>query len=152
MKVKDRLNNLGIDIPEAPEPVAEYIPAKKSGNLVFCSGQGPIKDGEYIHVGKVGKDVNLDEGYESARMCALNCLAAIKTVVETLDDIDEIVKVRGFVNSSPDFFEQPKVVNGASEVLVEIFGERGRHARAALGTSNLPDNIPVELEMVVKVK
>lgn len=151
-EIESKLEDLGLDLPEAPLPVAEYVPAKKVGNLVYGSGQGPIKNGEFLHVGKIGTDVSLEEGYEAAKICALNCLAAIKSVIGSLDKIEEIVKVRGFVNSSDDFFDQPKVINGASELLVEIFGENGKHARSALGTSVLPGNIPVELEMVVKVK
>ena len=152
MKIQDRLEKLNITIPEVPEPAAEYIPAQKTGNLIFCSGQGPVKEGEYIHVGRVGNEVSLEEGYKSARLCAINCLAAIKSVTGSLEEIDNIVKVRGFVNSSRDFTRQPEVINGASELLVEIFAEKGRHARSALGTSNLPDNIPVELEMFVEIK
>jgi len=132
--------------------VAEYIPAKKIGNLVFTSGQGPIKDGKFIYVGKIGGEVSLKEGYESAKICALNCLAAIKSVIGSLDKIDEIIKVKGYVNSTSDFYRQPEVVNGASELIVKIFGKKGKHARSALGTSVLPGNIPVELEMIVKVK
>lgn len=151
-EIRKKLEDLGLDLPEAPLPVAEYVPAKKVGNLVYCSGQGPIKNGEFLHVGRIGTNISLEEGYEAARICALNCLAAIKSVIGTLDEIEEIVKVRGFVNSSNDFFEQPKVINGASELLVEIFGGNGKHARSALGTSVLPGNIPVELEVVVKVR
>ena len=105
-----------------------------------------------IYVGKIGGEVSLKEGYESAKICAINCLAAIKSVIGSLDKIDEIIKVKGYVNSTSDFYRQPEVVNGASELIVKIFGEKGKHARSALGTSVLPGNIPVELEMIVKVK
>jgi len=132
--------------------VAEYIPAKKVGNLVFCSGQGPIKDGKFIYIGRVGQEVSLEEGYEAAKICAINCLAAIKSIISSLDKIDEIVSLRGFVNSSLDFYQQPAVINGASELMVKIFGEKGKHTRCALGTSVLPGNIPVELEMIVSIK
>lgn len=152
MKIEHRIKELGLILPEAPKPVAEYIPAKKIGNLVFTSGQGPIKDGKFIYVGKIGGEVSLKEGYESAKICAINCLAAIKSVIGSLDKIDEIIKVKGYVNSTSDFYRQPEVVNGASELIVKIFGEKGKHARSALGTSVLPGNIPVELEMIVKVK
>ena len=152
MEIEKKMKELGLILPEAPEPVAEYIPAKKIGNLVFTSGQGPVKDGNFIHVGKVGGKVSLEEGYESAKMCAINCLAAIKSVIGSLDEIDEVVKIKGYVNSTPDFYRQPEVVNGASELIVKIFGEKGKHTRSALGTSVLPGNIPVELEMTVKVK
>ncbi len=152
MKIEHKIKELGLILPEAPKPVAEYIPAKKIGNLVFTSGQGPIKDGKFIYVGKIGGGVSLKEGYESAKICAINCLAAIKSVIGSLDKIDEIIKVKGYVNSTSDFYRQPEVVNGASELIVKIFGEKGKHARSALGTSVLPGNIPVELEMIVKVK
>ncbi len=152
MKIEHKIKELGLILPEAPKPVAEYIPAKKIGNLVFTSGQGPIKNGKFIYIGKIGGEVSLKEGYESARICAINCLAAIKSVIGSLDKIDEIVKVKGYVNSTSDFYRQPEVINGASELIVKIFGEKGKHARSALGTSVLPGNIPVELEMIVKVK
>lgn len=152
MSFEDKIKELGLELPEAPEPIAEYIPAKKINDIVYVSGQGPIKEGKFIYIGKVGDTVTLDEGYQCAQQCCLNALAAVKSVVGSLDEIEEIVKLRGFVNSSDDFLEQPKVINGASELLVKIFGEKGRHARAALGTSVLPDDIPVELEMIVKVK
>lgn len=152
MIIESKLKEIGITIPEASKPVAEYIPAKIVDKLVFCSGQGPIKNGKPVYVGRVGKEVSLEEGYEAAKICAINCLAAIKTVIGSLDEIDEIVSLRGFVNSSLDFYRQPEVINGASELMVKIFGEKGKHARCALGTSALPDNISVELEMVVKVK
>ena len=152
MKIKDKLKELGLILPEVPKPVAEYIPVKILGNLVFCSGQGPIKDGKFIYVGRVGEEVSLEEGYESAKVCAINCLAAIKSVIGSLDKIEEIVNLRGFVNSSLDFYRQPEVINGASELIVKIFGEKGKHTRCALGTSVLPGNIPVELEMIVSIK
>lgn len=152
MKAEARLKELKLILPPVPEPIAEYIPAKKVGDLVYVSGQGPIKDGEFLYIGKVGGRVSLEEGYQCARQCCLNALAALKSVVGSLDEVEEIVKVRGFVNSRDDFLKQPAVINGASELLVKIFGEKGRHARAALGTSVLPDDIPVELEMIVRVK
>jgi len=152
MAVETKIKELGLELPETPTPIAEYIPAKKVNDLVYVSGQGPISKGEFIYIGKVGDSVSLDEGYQCAQQCCLNALAAVKSVVGSLDEIEEIVKLRGFVNSAVDFLEQPAVINGASELLVKIFGEKGRHARAALGTSVLPDDIPVELEMIVKVK
>jgi len=152
MKIEQKLKELGLILPEAPKPVAEYIPAKKIGNLVFTSGQGPIKDGQFIYVGKIGGEVSLKEGYESAKICAINCLAAIKSVIGSLDKIDEIINIKGYVNSASDFYRQPEVVNGASELIVRIFGEKGKHTRSALGTSVLPGNIPVELEMIVSIK
>ncbi|MBA7475063.1 hypothetical protein ES707_10428 [subsurface metagenome] len=152
MKIENKLKELGLSLPEVPKPVAEYIPAKIVGNLVFCSGQGPVKEGKSVYVGKLGGEVSLKEGYEAAKICALNCLVAIKSVIGSLDNIDEIINIKGFVNSTPDFYRQPEVINGASELMVKIFGEKGKHTRCALGTSVLPGNIPVELEMIVKIK
>ncbi|MFW6269561.1 MAG: RidA family protein [Bacillota bacterium] len=153
MEIEKRIKEMGIKLPKTPEPVAEYIPAKQSGKLIFCSGQGPVKEnGKFLYTGKVGGEVSKEEGYEAARLCGLNALAAVKSVTGSLDKIQKIVKLRGFVNSTSDFIDQPQVVNGASELMVEIFGEKGKHARSALGTSVLPDDIPVELEMIVEIK
>jgi len=145
------LRELGLELPKVPKPVAEHVPAKRVGDLVYVSGQGPIRDGKPVYVGRVGAEVSPEDAYKAAQICALNCLAAVKSLVGSLDAVEEIVQVRGFVNSAPDFHDQPKVINGASELLVKLFGERGRHARAALGTSNLPGNIPVEVETVARV-
>ena len=149
--IEERLNELGFELPVVAKPVAEYVPAKKIGNLIYVSGQGPIHKGKPAYVGQVGGEVSLDEAYKAAQTCALNCLAAVKSVAGSLDNVKEIAQIRGFVNSAGSFHDQPKVINGASELLVKIFGNSGRHARAALGTSNLPGNIPVEIEMVVEV-
>lgn len=150
-EVEERLAKLGFMLPTVPKAVAEYLPAKRVGNLVYISGQGPIRAGKAAYVGKVGGNVSLEEGYRAAQICALNCLAAVKSVIGSLDAVEEIVQVRGFVNSETTFHDQPKVVNGASELLVKVFGNRGRHARAALGTGNLPGDIPVEIEMILRV-
>jgi enamine deaminase RidA (YjgF/YER057c/UK114 family) len=149
--VEKRLETVGVRLPTPPTPMGAYVPAVQSGNLVFCSGQGPIKDGKPAYVGRVGSEVTLEQGYEAAKIAAINCLAQIRTRIGSLDTITRVVQVRGFVNSAPDFHDQPKVINGASEFLLEVFGDAGKHARAALGTSNLPGNIPVEVEMVVEV-
>lgn len=150
--VEKRLKELGFELPEVPEPVAEYVPAKRVGDLMYVSGQGPIRNGKSVYVGQVGKEVSVEEGYKAAQICALNCLAAVKLVAGSLGAVEEVVQVRGFVNSIPDFHDQPRVINGASELLVKVFGESGRHARAALGTSNLPGNIPAEIEMIVRAR
>jgi len=150
--IENRMKELGLEMPPAPKPLAQYVPAKLVGNLVFVSGQGPMKDGKPIHTGRVGADLSLEEGAACARLCALNCLAAVRSVVGTLDRVEEIVQLRGFVSSAPGFDKQPEVLNGASELLLQLFGEKGRHARAALGTCILPRNIPIELEMVVRVR
>lgn len=149
--VEQRLKELGVEVLEVPEPVAQYVPAKRVGELVYVSGQGPIREGKPIYVGQVGAEVSFEEAYKAAQVCALNCLSAVKSVTGSLEKVEEIVQVRGFVNSAADFHDQPKVMNGASELLVKVFGDRGHHARAALGTSNLPGNIPVEVEMIVRV-
>jgi len=152
MKAETRLKELGLSIPEIPPAAGAYVPAVRVGNLVFCSGQGPYKDGKFPYLGVVGSDLSLEEGYQAARIAALNCLAEICSIVGSIDNIVRVVQVRGFIASAPGFFDQPKVLNGASELLLDLFGESGRHARSALGTSVLPKNIPVEVEMVVEVK
>jgi len=149
---EERLKELGIEIPDLPPPAGAYIPAVKSGNLVFCSGQGPSRDGKLVYTGKLGAELTLEEGYQAARICALNCLAEICSVIGSINNIVKIIQVRGFIASTPDFFEHPRVLNGASELLIDIFGDAGKHTRCALGTSVLPKNIPIEVEMLVEVK
>jgi len=146
-----RIKELGLSIPEIPPPAGAYVPAVKSGNLVFCSGQGAYKDGSQTYIGQVGSDVSLEDAYQAARIAGLNCLAEIRSVIGSLNRISKIVQIRAFVNNASRFHDQPKVVNGASKLMLEIFGETGKHARCALGTDNLPGNIPVELEMVVEL-
>jgi enamine deaminase RidA (YjgF/YER057c/UK114 family) len=146
-----KLKELGLSLPTLPAPAGAYVPAVRAGNLVFCSGQGPAKDGRRME-GRIGADYSLEEGQEAARTCCLNCLAEIASTVGSINRIKRIVKVLGFVNSEPTFHDQPKVMNGCSELLLAIFGEDGRHARSAIGTNNLPFNIPVEVEMVVEVE
>jgi enamine deaminase RidA (YjgF/YER057c/UK114 family) len=146
-----RLQALGLDLPEPARPIAEYIPGKMVGNLLFISGQGPMRDGKPVYVGQVGAEVSPEQGYEAARICVLNALAVVKQLTGSLSAIQDIVHVRGFVNSAPGFFSQPYVIDGASELLVAVFGSHGRHARSALGTSSLPGNIPTEVELVVQV-
>jgi enamine deaminase RidA (YjgF/YER057c/UK114 family) len=149
---EERLARLGHQLPSPAAPAAEYVPSKRCGDLLFLSGQGPIRDGTPLIVGQVGGEVTLEQGIEAAKEAALNALAAIKAALGSLDRVREIVQVRGFVSSAPGFFLQPQVMNGCSKLLVEVFGERGRHARCALGTSSLPRNIPVEIEMIVAVE
>jgi enamine deaminase RidA (YjgF/YER057c/UK114 family) len=152
MKIEEKLKELGIDLPEVGKASGNYLPAKVVGNLVFCSGNGPRINAGEIATGRVGKDLTLEEGYEAAKWCAINCLSCIKSVIGSLDRIDEIIQVRGFVTSAPDFTQQPSVINGASDLLIKLFGEKGRHARAALGVPTSPGNIAVEVEMIVKIK
>lgn len=146
----EKLAELGIELPSVAKPVAAYVPAMRTGNLVFTSGQLPFVDGELTHVGHVGAEVTPEEAKEAARTCALNALAAAAAEVG-LDNIVSVVKVVGFVNSAPGFTGQPGVINGASELLGEIFGEAGQHARSAVGVNQLPLDTPVEVEIIVEV-
>jgi enamine deaminase RidA (YjgF/YER057c/UK114 family) len=150
--VEMKLNQLGLNLPDAPKPVAAYIPAKQTGNLVFTAGQLPMVNGELISKGLLGQDVEIDEANKAARICTLNALAAIKGVIGDLDRIRQIVRVVGYVASVPTFTQQPAVVNGASELLLEIFGENGKHARSAVGMAVLPLNASVEIELTVEIE
>lgn len=147
---KARLDELGISLPAVAAPVASYVPAMRSGSQVFTSGQLPFVDGELAGVGKLGAEIDVNQGQELARTCVLNGLAAIDSLVG-LDSIVRVVKVVGFVASADGFTEQPAVINGASDVLGEIFGDAGQHARSAVGVAELPRNTPVEVEMIVEV-
>jgi enamine deaminase RidA (YjgF/YER057c/UK114 family) len=151
-KVELSLEALSLSLPEAPKPVAAYIPAKQTGKLVFTAGQLPMVNGELISKGLLGQDVEIDEANNAARICTLNALAAIKGVIGDLDRIKQIVRVVGYVASVPTFTQQPAVVNGASELLLEIFGENGKHARSAVGMAVLPLNASVEIELTVEVE
>lgn len=151
-KIEIIIKELGLEIPDAPKPVAAYIPAKQTGNLVFTAGQLPMVNGELISKGLLGQDVEIDEANKAARICTLNALAAIKGVIGDLDRIKQIVRVVGYVASVPTFTQQPAVVNGASELLLEIFGENGKHARSAVGMTVLPLNASVEIELTVEVE
>jgi enamine deaminase RidA (YjgF/YER057c/UK114 family) len=150
MDVAARLAELGLTLPEAPRPLAVYVPAMRSGNLVFTAGQLPLVDGTLPATGVVGVDVDVATATACARQCALNAIAAVGTVVD-LDTVVRVVKVVGFVASAPDFTGQPGVLNGASELLGDVFGESGRHARSAVGVASLPLGAPVEVELVVEV-
>lgn len=152
MGAEARLAELGITVPEVVPPVAAYQPTARTGNLVFTAGQLPARDGEMIAIGKVGAEVTEEQGYECARQCALNALAAIRAEIGSLDDIVRVVKATVFVASTPDFTAQPKVANGASELLGEVFGEAGKHARSAVGVPVLPLDVPVEVELVVEIE
>jgi enamine deaminase RidA (YjgF/YER057c/UK114 family) len=152
VEIEDRIKSLGLELPQVPKPVANYVSAVRTGNYVFTSGQVPLVKGELKAKGKVGGDLTLEQGYECARIAALNCLAAVKSVIDDLDRVKQIVRLTGFVNSAVGFNEQPKVLNGASDLLVEIFGERGKHARLAIGTNELPLGAPVEVEMIVELR
>ena len=151
-KIEGALRDLNLSIPDMSKVVASYIPAKQSGKLVFTSGQLPFVNGELISTGLLGKDVEIHEAKEAAKICTLNALAAIKGVIGDLDLIKQIVRVVGYVASVPTFTQQPAVVNGASELLLEIFGENGKHARSAVGMAVLPLNASVEIEITVEVE
>lgn len=150
MSYSDRLAELGIDLPGVVAPLAAYVPAVRTGNLVYTAGQLPIVDGELVRTGKVGDDVSAEDAQALARTCGLNGLAAVHALVG-IDSIVRVVKVVGFVASAPGFTGQPGVINGASELFGEIFGEAGAHARSAVGVSELPRNAPVEVELIVEV-
>ncbi|MFA3782984.1 RidA family protein [Melioribacteraceae bacterium 4301-Me] len=149
--VEEKLKELGIELQEPPKPLAAYIPAKRIDNLVYTAGQLPLKNGKLLHTGKVGYEVTEEDAVECAKLSALNCLAAIKSVIGSLNKIESIVKVTVFVSSAVGYTGQPKVANGASEFLSSVFGESGKHVRSAVGVSELPMNAPVEVEMIVKV-
>jgi len=152
MSVKEKLAELGLTLPIAAAPVAAYVPAVKTGNLVFTAGQLPIVDGKVLITGKVGAEVTPEQAKDMAQICALNALAAISLVAD-IDQIERIIRVGGFVNGVPGFVAIPQVVNGASELLIKLFGEvNGKHARTAIGVAELPLNAPVEIEMVVQLK
>jgi enamine deaminase RidA (YjgF/YER057c/UK114 family) len=148
---EERLAELGLAVPEVAKPVAAYVPAIRSGDQVFTSGQLPMRDGQLLTTGKVGGEVSVEEAVECARQCALNALAAVRAEVGELSAIKRIVKVVAFVASTPDFTGQPGVANGASELLGEVFGDAGRHARSAVGVPVLPLDAPVEVELLVEV-
>jgi enamine deaminase RidA (YjgF/YER057c/UK114 family) len=150
-QIERRIIDLGFLLPETAKPLAAYIPAVQSGNLVFTSGQLPMIAGSLAETGKVGGSVSPERAKELATVCALNALAAVKTVIGDLDKIKRIVKVVGFVSSVPEFSGQPSVVNGASEFLGEVFGDKGIHARSAVGVAVLPLDAPVEIELIVEV-
>lgn len=151
MGAEAKLAEMGITVPEVVPPVAAYVPTVRTGNLVFTAGQLPARDGEMLAIGKVGGAVTQDQGYDCARQCALNALAAVKAEIGSLDAVTRIVKVGVFVASTPDFTGQPQVANGASELLAEVFGDAGKHARSAVGVPVLPLDVPVEVELVVEV-
>jgi enamine deaminase RidA (YjgF/YER057c/UK114 family) len=147
--VEDRLTALGISIPEVVPPVASYVPAARTGNLVFTSGQLPFVSGELIATGLLGKDVDASK---CAAQCAVNAIAAIKSLIGDLDKVVRVVKVVGFVASTPEFTKQPVVINGASDLFIKAFGDAGKHARSAVGVASLPLNTPVEVEVIVEVR
>ena len=152
-RTEERLAELGITLPDAPPPVASYVPFVRTGNLLYLAGLGPADrpDGT-SPTGKLGQDLTIEEGYEAARLTGINLLARLRGAVGDLDRVKQIVKLLSMVNSTPEFRDQPAVANGCSDLLVEVFGDRGRHARSAVGMASLPNNIPVEIEMIVEIE
>lgn len=151
MGAKERLEELGLTLPEVAVPLASYIPAQRSGSYIYTSGQLPLVNGELIATGKVGAEVDEATAIECARVCALNALAAVVAITGDIDRIVQVVKVVGFVASTPEFTAQPAVINGASNLLGDILGDAGTHARSAVGVAALPKDAPVEVEMIVEV-
>lgn len=151
MSAETRLKELGIVLPTPPKPVANYVRAVQAGNLLFVSGHGPYNDGKVKTAGKVGRDLTLEEGYAAARNVGLNCLATVRDALGSLDRVKRVVKLLGMVNCAEEFTGQPKVINGCSDLLVEVFGEQGKHARSAVGMQALPNGIPVEIEMILEI-
>jgi enamine deaminase RidA (YjgF/YER057c/UK114 family) len=152
MSFEQRLKDLNMTLPDAGKPGGAYIRARQTGNLLYIAGHGPKKDGKYPALGKLGANVTLEQGRECARNCVLNMLASAREFLGTLDRITGVIKVNGYVASTPDFTAQPQVMNAASELLLEIFGEAGRHARTSVGMAVLPDDIPVEIEMILEIR
>jgi enamine deaminase RidA (YjgF/YER057c/UK114 family) len=152
MSIEDKLKSMGLSLPPAPAPAANYVPFVLEGGLLFVAGQVPrAADGSLPFRGKVGKGLSEKEGYEAARLCALNCLAQIKAALGSLERVKRVAQVRGFVNCAEDFTNQPEVINGASDLIVELFGDKGKHARAAIGANALPRGVATEVEMIVVV-
>ncbi|OSQ38796.1 RidA family protein [Thalassospira mesophila] len=150
-KIEARLGELGITLPQANAPVANYLPYVRSGNLVNISGQITMENGELKFIGKLGKEYGVEDGQKAARLCALNLVAQLRAAIGDLDNVIRVVKLNAFVNSAPDFTDQPKVVNGASDTMVEIFGDAGKHARSAVGVASLPLGVAVEIDGVFEV-
>ena len=149
----ENIKNLGLNIPDLPKALANYVPYKIIGKTIYIAGQAPVQNGELIYKGKVGADISIEEGIEAAKLCVINIIAALKTGLEgDWDKLDSFVKLTGFVNCQDNFTDQPKIINGASDMLVEIFGDQGRHARVAVGSNALPLGIAVEIDAIVQLK
>ena len=150
---EENIKNLGLNIPELPKALANYVPYKIVGKTMYISGQAPVKNGELIYKGKVGSDISVEDGIEAAKLCVINIIAAVKTGLEgDWSKLDSFVKLTGYVNCQDTFTDQPKIINGASDMLVEIFGDQGRHSRVAVGSNALPLGIAVEIDAIVQLK
>jgi len=152
LSFEQKLTQLGIELPSPPQPVATYVPAVQAGDLLFLSGVVPFRDGKLVLAGKLGADLTVEQGYEAARIALLNALAIVRKELGTLDRVKKVVRMVGHVASADGFVQQPAVVNGASDLLVKIFDDAGRHARVAVGAAELPLNAPVELEIILQVR
>jgi len=153
MSAETRIKELGLTLPQPPKPLGNYVPGVRVGNLLFLSGHGPVRvNGVPTARGKVGRDLSLEDGYKVAREVGINLLGSAKTLLGSLDKVKRVVKVLGMVNSAEGFGDQPKVINGFSDLMVEVFGDNGRHARSAVGMAELPMGIPVEIEMILEVE
>jgi enamine deaminase RidA (YjgF/YER057c/UK114 family) len=150
--VEQKLKALGIELPTPPVPKFSYVPCVRTGNLLYTSGQDCRVNGELLYAGKLGRELTIEQGQQAARQTVINLLAVIKQELGDLDRVERVVKMLGFVNSAPGFADQPVVMNGASDLLIEVFGDKGRHARSAIGTSELPFHTPVEIELIVEVR
>lgn len=150
-RIEQRIAELGLELAEPPRPVANYVPAIRVGQLVYVSGHGPMPDPNNEFVGKVGAEIDVETAYRAARLTILGCLSTLRAEIGDLDKVEQVVKLLGMVNSAVGFNQQPRVINGASDCLVDIFGDKGRHARSAVGMAELPGGIAVEIEMIVKV-
>ena len=150
---EENIMQLGINIPDMPAPLANYVPYKVSDNVVYVSGQGPVINGDLIYKGKVNEDISIEDGIKAAEICCINIIAALKKSINgDWNRLDGFLKLGGFVNCKDDFYDQPKIINGASDLLVRIFGDQGRHARFAVGSNALPMNISVEIDAIIKIK
>ncbi|MDA1097475.1 MAG: RidA family protein [Proteobacteria bacterium] len=152
MRAEAKLRELGIELPSPPAPMGSYVGAVRTGNLVYISGQGPRRPDNTSPAGKVGDDMSIEDAQAAARLVGLNALATLRAEIGSLDQVKRVVKVFGMVNAAPDFKEHPRVINGFSDLMFEVFGEAGRHARSAVGMSSLPFQIPVEVEMIVELE
>ena len=150
---EENIKQLGIEIPDMPAALANYVPFKVSDSIVYVSGQAPVKNGKLIYKGKVGKDISIDEGIKAAELCCVNIIAALKKSINgDWNRLETFLKLGGFVNCNNNFYDQPKIINGASDLLVNIFGDQGKHARFAVGSNALPMNISVEIDAIIKIK
>ncbi len=149
--IEKRLTELGINLPELPAPIANFKPGIITGNLLYLSGQGPVLENGKLATGKVGRDISVEEAYEHARRTGLVLISAMQQLLGNLDQVKQIVKLLGMVNATPDFTQHPKVINGCSDLLVEVFGDKGQHARSAVGMGSLPGNISVEIEAIIEI-